>query len=155
VAIRISNNRLPENLIARDLGRIGMAAYAERNYLRAWLDADPQPPLRWVGEDNTEPRPNWLPESIKALQLTLRSNEVIATVEALKAGMGVGRLPVFVGESEAALCRFQTGLKLPRYPVWLLMHSDMRRVHRIRVFNDFVSDRMRRELAKFEEPQCE
>lgn len=155
VAIRISNDRLPENLIARDLGRIGMAAYAERNYLRAWLDADPQPPLRWVGEDNTEPRPNWLPESIKALQLTLRCNEVIATVEALKAGMGVGRLPVFVGESEAALCRFQTGLKLPRYPVWLLMHSDMRRVHRIRVFNDFVSDRMRRELAKFEEPQCE
>lgn len=150
VAIRVSNEELPENLIARDLGRILLAPYGERRYIKHWRDTKPKPPLRWIGEDNTEARPGWLPKSIQKLQLTLRTNEVMATVDAVKAGMGVGRLPRYIGDSESSLERFPTDQDLPHYPVWLMMHADMRRVYRIRVFNDFVVEHMRRELAKYE-----
>lgn len=150
IAIRVSNENLPENLVARDLGKIQFAVYGARDYLQDWLDApDPKPPLRWVGEDNANAHPAWLPLEMDNLQLTLRTNEAMATLDALKQGMGVGRLATYIGENEPTLIRFETGLDPSRLSVWLLMHSDMRRVHRIKVFNEFFVDRIRALLAGY------
>lgn len=146
VAIRITKDALPENLIGRELGVMKLGVYGEKNYIESYLKSKRKNPLQWIGEDNSYSRPNWLPENIEPIQLVMRTNEVVLSVDLLKQGMGVGRLPDFIGTKEKDLKQLKFEQSLPEIPVWLLTHVDMRRVNRMSVFTSFVVDEMRKSL---------
>lgn len=147
VAIRITRDAIPENLIGRELGMVGFAIYGKKSYVEAWKKSRTKKPLRWIGEDNNQVRPSWLNDNVDPLQLVMRTNDVLATVDALNQGMGIGRLLTFVGESEKKLTRLNVMKNLEDYPVWLLTHVDMRRVSRVSVFTSFVVDELRQQLG--------
>ncbi|MDH5694693.1 MAG: LysR family transcriptional regulator, partial [Gammaproteobacteria bacterium] len=65
------------------------------------------------------------------------------------SGLGIGRLPVFIGEAESDLIRFENGVILPSVPIWLLSHPDLRRVRRIRVFNDFIKEKITSVMTRY------
>jgi len=143
VALRISRDALPENLIGRELGVVQFAIYGEKQYLAAYKGENGEHPLCWIGEDETNPRASWLPETVTNLQRTMRTNDVMSTVDAIKHGLGVGRLPTFMGDAEERLTQFPVDHGVQDMPIWLLTHVDMRRVNRMSVFNTFIVDEMR------------
>jgi len=148
VALRVTLDPAPENLIGRELGQIELAVYGEKGYLRKYVGAVKKRPLKWIGEDNRDPRPRWLHNHIDPLELVMRTNDVLATVTAVKHGFGVGRLPTFVGDAIPELIRFEDSPALSKKPLWLLTHADMRRVSRMRVFSAFLAENIMKTLAE-------
>ena len=146
VALRVTPAPVPENLIGRELGVIELAVYAEKNYLRNYLKARKNRILHWIGEDNKNARPNWLHQYTEPIQLVMRTNDVLATTTAIKNGLGVGRLPRLIGDTLPQLVRFKDAPVLPKIPLWLLTHVDMRRVSRVKVFNAFLADKIKEAL---------
>ena len=146
VAIRVTRDAIPENLIGRELGFLRFGVYGEKRYVTSWQKSKSRQPLHWIGEDNNHARPNWLPDNIEPLQLVMRTNEILATVDALNQGLGVGRLFTVIGDAEKKLVRLKFKNHLSDFPVWLLTHVDMRRVSRVSVFTSFVVEEMRKRL---------
>lgn len=146
VAIRVTRDAIPETLIGRELGRFDYGIYGEKKYLERYLAAGEKQPLHWVGEDNERARPDWLPDDLRILQLVARTNDVLATLDLLKQGLGVGRLPCFMGDVEKGLRRFKPEHPIAGVPVWLLTHADMRRVNRVSVFTAYVVEALRKQF---------
>ena len=142
VALRVTTEPVPENLVGRVLGTIGFAVYGEKNYLKEYLKSRNQQPLHWIGEDTNDARPGWLHKHTEPLQLVMRTNDVLATVSAIKLGLGVGRLPAFVGDTLPELERFNDTPVLPNRPLWLLTHPELRRMNRVSVFNAFLAEKV-------------
>jgi len=147
LAIRLTRDAIPETLIGRELGQIEYRVYGESKYLKWYRKHRGKEPLHWIGEDNTQDQPNWLPPNITPLKLVMRTNDVFATMDALKLGLGVGRLPCFMGEKEKKLQQLEIKHTIPTMPVWMLTHVDMRRVNRVSVFTAFITEEFRNQFA--------
>jgi DNA-binding transcriptional LysR family regulator len=147
VAIRVTRDAIPETLIGREVGQVEYGVYGERNYVECYRKKNDDQPLHWIGEDNSQERPNWLPPGINPLKLIMRSNDVLATLDLLKQGLGVGRLPHFIAREEKKLKQLEFKHAIQAIPVWMLTHADMRRVNRISVFTAFVVDELRSQLG--------
>lgn len=146
IAIRVTSDAIPENLIGRELGAVEYAVYGEKKYIETYTKSKKAQALQWIGENNNDRRPSWLPDNIEPIHLIMRSNEVIATYEAIKQGLGIGRLPSFMAKTSNKIIAFKSASDIPPAPVWLLTHVDMRRVKRMSVFSSFVAEEMRRIL---------
>lgn len=146
IAIRVTRDPIPENLIGRELGLLKFGVYGENKYLESYNSAKGKKPLRWIGEDNNDVRPNWLPENVEPLHLVMRSNQVLATLDAIEEGLGVGRLPCFIGDTGNKLTKLKLNKEVSGVPVWLLTHVDLRRVNRMSVFTSFMVEEMRKQL---------
>jgi len=146
VAIRVTRDAIPENLIGRKLGLLEYAVYGKNKYVESYTRRKVKKPLNWIGEYNNESRPHWLPPEFESLHLVMRTNQVLATYDAIQQGLGVGRLPTFIGDNDNTLSELKTDYKIPGVPVWLLSHVEMRHVNRVAVFTSFVVDEMRNKL---------
>lgn len=148
VALRVTTEPVPDNLIGRQLGKIAFAVYGEKRYLNKYLRSGKRQPLRWIGEDTNDPRPPWLHRHTDPLELVMRTNDVQATASAIRHGLGVGRLPTFVGDAVPELKRYEDAPELPGRPLWLLTHPDLRRMNRVRAFNAFLAERLQDNLTQ-------
>jgi len=147
VAIRVTRDSFPETLVGRELGQIEFGIFGEIKYIENYQKHKDTGILHWVGEFNNQDRPSWLPKELKPLQLIMRTNDVLATLDIIKQGLGVGRLPDFVGKPEKKLQRLELDHTLPSIPIWLLTHADMRRVNRVSVFIAFVVKELRKQFG--------
>ena len=146
VAIRVTRDEPPENLIGRELGKIALGVYGEKKYLKQYYQHKKKyinTPLHYIGEDNLHQHPHWLNENIFPLKLRMRTNDVLVTLDAVKAGLGVGRLATFIGDAEQQLQKVTNVPEIPLVPMWMLSHPDMRRVSRINIFTRFMSEKIR------------
>ena len=146
VAIRVTRDAIPESLVGRELGQIMYGVYGEKKYVDAYQKAKAGQALRWIGESNNDARPGWLPDNIESLNLVMRTNDVLATLDVIKQGLGVGRLPMFIGNAEKQLKQLTFKHTLAEMPVWLLTHADMRRVNRVSVFTSFIVEALRKQF---------
>jgi len=146
VAIRVMRDMPSDNLIGRELGKLKLAVYGSKKYLNYYKKSKNLEPLRWVGEYNNEPRPNWLPEEYNNLALPFRANDAMVTIDAIKADMGVGRLPMIIGEADSCLQRIENSPVLLSGPLWILRHKGIRHVSRISAFVSFMSDEIRKTI---------
>jgi len=85
-----------------------------------------------------------VPQEIRArypsAYISLVADDMIALLAAVKAGMGVGRLPCFLGDPDPDLVRVP-GMEPSRYlDIWVLTHPDLKNVARIRTFLRFAAD---------------
>jgi len=143
VAIRATESP-PQEMIGRPLTQIALAAYGSRQYVAqhqvmislegaAWVD--------WAGAGEVvalyaEQRHSHFP----GVRVHIRCDQIFMQHACIRAHMGLGILPCFIGEQDDTLMR------LPHMPViagpmlWLLTHPDLRRARRIQVFMEFVRD---------------
>jgi len=150
VAIRVTRDLPPDNLIGRELGKAELGVYGEKKYLKKYLQQkikQQHTPLHYIGEDNLFVRPHWLNEDSLPIKLAMRTNDVLVTLDAVKAGLGVGRLATFIGDVEHSLEKMNNVPHLPLVPVWMLSHPDMRQVSRINMFTQFISEKIKRHLS--------
>jgi DNA-binding transcriptional LysR family regulator len=68
------------------------------------------------------------------------TDDMITMHAAVRAGMGIGRLPCFLGDPDPDLMRLP-GVEPSRYfDIWILTHPDLKNVARIRTFLRFAAD---------------
>lgn len=148
IALRVSDTSPPENLIGRKLGDIEFGVFGSTNYLRKYHGGDEEVALSWIGEDNQDIRPSWLPVELAPIKLAMRSNDPWVTAQAIRQDIGVGRLPVLFKRQISDLQQFNVEHKIPSKPLWLITHPDLRRAKRVGIFLDFVTEKVREQLHK-------
>lgn len=149
VVIRATDNP-PEELVGRPLNRVALAAYGSREYVAehevivdprgaAWID--------WATEGEVMTLYAGLREQyFPGTRVHICCGQVLMQHACVRAHMGLGILPCYVGDADEMLIR------LPQMPVqrgptlWLLTHPDLRGARRIQVFVEFIKEMfMRRE----------
>ncbi len=149
VAIR-PTQQPPENLVGRRLGSLASAIYGSVAYLDArddvtdlaahdWLAFEEGMAGTWISR--------WIARNFPEARIVLRSNTLTVLFAAVKAGMGITVLPCHLAEQEPGLRRLTPVLEEMRTPLWILTHRDTRRSARIRVFMEFMANRIRAHAA--------
>ncbi len=145
VAIR-PTSRPAENLVGRKVGHIQTALYASKLYWKAnakkAFDAHP-----WVVPDDSLAhlaQAKWAGKHVPAERTAVSVDTLLGMVSAVRAGLGIGMLLMLLAERDDQLVRI--GEPEPQFDtdVWILTHADLKHVPRIRLFTDFMHERLRK-----------
>ena len=83
------------------------------------------------------------------LQPAIKSSNLIAQLNSTIAGAGICVLPCFIADDEPKLVRVLRGeFKLVR-TFWLVLHSDLRNIARVRVTADFIVEQVAQSHTRF------
>jgi DNA-binding transcriptional LysR family regulator len=143
VALR-SGDTDDAELIGRKIADSVWAVYASQGYIERHGRPDRIEDLArhaLVGFDDTMARHRvvqWLRKVAPDVPLAARSQSVLGLIYSVKAGMGVGPLPVPLGDAEPDLVRlFGPVVELTR--IWrLLTTRELRRTPKVSAFFDFI-----------------
>ncbi|MGX5733165.1 LysR family transcriptional regulator [Bosea thiooxidans] len=148
VAIRATDNP-PETLIGRKPARIAWALYG-----RAADFPDTEPPpiealwqRRWIsmGEEFAVMNAvRYVALHVAPERVAYKVNTVLGLAEAVEAGIGIGFLPCFIGDTRPGLTRLAPPDPTLGTDLWLLTHPDMRHTPRVRLFLDFLATEVAR-----------
>lgn len=135
IAIRISND--PGNaLVGRRLARQQTAAFAAPDLARQ-IRAAPERPIDWIGFTFW----NGLPKASLATQpharIRLKFDDMVAATGAAQAGLGVLRMPLFLGR-HAGLEQVPVMPPQPYADIWVVSHADLADAPKQRAFKDVV-----------------
>ena len=143
VAIRIVSDRktLPLNLHGLKGPELFAGVYMSRDRLAAWRAGAPDPirPIV-IGVQGV---PDWANEGeVRATGVPFRTPDAEAQIAAARQGIGMTRLPCFVGDADRLLARVP-GVDLKAHAtLWLLTQGEARKTERVRLFTEFVSRRL-------------
>ncbi|KUR75682.1 LysR family transcriptional regulator [Novosphingobium sp. FSW06-99] len=143
VAIRIVSDRktLPLNLHGLKGPELFAGVYIARDRLAAWRTgtSDAVRPIV-IGEQGV---PDWADEGeIRATGVPFRTPDADAQIAAVRHGIGMTRLPCFVGDADRLLARVP-GIDLKAHAtLWLLTQGETRKTKRVKLFTEFVSRRL-------------
>lgn len=144
VAIRATDHP-SETLVGRRLARINWALYGRNDDFPGddaiapehFADRD------WVGLGESLAgiaAVRHLREVVAPERVALTIDTVLGLSEAIEAGVGVGHLPCFVGDSRHGLRRLGRRIEAFATDLWLLTHEDLRHAARIRAFLDHMAE---------------
>ncbi|WP_441242247.1 LysR family transcriptional regulator [Tardiphaga sp. 768_D3_N2_1] len=143
VAIRIVADRktLPLNLHGLRGPELFSAVYMSRDRLAAWR-AGALDPIRWIVINN-HGLPGWAREGeVHTTGVPFRTPDAEAQIVAAQQGIGMTKLPCFVGDADPLLVRVP-GTDLPKHgTLWLLTQGETRKTKRVRLFTEFISRRL-------------
>lgn len=137
IAIRTARPDNPD-LIARRLAQWPMGLFASLDYLRA--HGEPQAGTAFSGHDLVmylpyvlgSKKPMLVGEPISGGRIVAAVNSSLMLRTAIKAGLGVGEIPVYMGEADALVRLWPERCRDVPYEVWLVTHKDLRHTARIR-----------------------
>lgn len=143
IAIR---TRKPENpdLIFRRLARWPMGLFASRAYLER--HGVPEPGAAFSGHDIvmyepylTESRePSLVGEPIGSGRIVAAVNSSMMVRRAIGAGLGLGEIPLYIGQQDGLVRIWPERERSKPYEVWMVTHEDLRHTARIRAVIDQV-----------------
>jgi DNA-binding transcriptional LysR family regulator len=139
-------------LTARRVGKIGIRACAHQDYLRR--RGIPRQPADLLGHDLIGgDQDDTILKGLSALGLPVqrenfcfRSDDLIATWAAVRAGIGIGFVSEYQIRSDSSVVALLPMLKIPPLPVWLAVHREIRTSGRIRAVYDFLAQALGNEL---------
>jgi DNA-binding transcriptional LysR family regulator len=133
-------------LVAKRIAQVPISACAERGYLRRrGVPQRPEDLLRHdlIGgdrEDDVTPGMVAAGFPAEALRFGLRTDDLMAQWAAVRAGLGVGFAADYVIRSAPEVQPVLPQLKLPRYPIWLTVHRELRTSARIRAVYEGLAE---------------
>lgn len=139
VALRMTPNP-PESLVGRKLCSAAFGVYGQRSYVTSAESP------RLVGEDDGVADPSWSSGGVVAT----RANHLDWTLEAVRQGLGLGRLPCFIGDSHPELRRVGDPLDGPQLGIWVLTHERLRGVARVRALITALTEALMIHVELFE-----
>lgn len=103
----------------------------------AWRDMDY---VSWDDSWSELPMARWLQARFGGKPPALTCNSLLAQYAAVRAGLGIGMLPRFIGEQDASLCRLDDDGKPLSRTLWLVYHRDLKASRRVGVMRDFITE---------------
>lgn len=137
-----------EGLIGRKIADVSWAIYASQSYVerhgRPTIDElDGHSIIEFTGEIAGIAAADWLPARAPRAQIVGQASNVPSVLMAVKAGVGIAPLPVPLAELDSDFVQvFQPSPEL-RYPIFLLVHRDLRDIPRIAAFFDYCVANLR------------
>ncbi len=147
IAIRGGSTKA-EGLIGKKIAEVPWAIYASKSYVErhghATLeDLDRHSIIEFTGELAGMAAARWLPARAPNAQVVGQASNVPSVLLAVKSGVGIAPLPVPLAELDSDFVQvFGTSSEL-RYPIFLLVHEDLRRIPRVAAFFDFCVKNLR------------
>ncbi len=141
------------SLVARRVGEVQIGAYARKDYLRRrGVPGKPGDMMRHdlIGLDRDESMIRAFASvghKIERESFGFRSDDHLVLWQALCAGLGIGFAATWLADREPSLERVLPDLPMPRLPVWLTVHREIRSSARIRALYDFLAEGIPAALA--------
>lgn len=140
IALRITG-KPDDALSGRQVGAVAMAVYAVGDLAGAG-HAD----MPWVGFDAALACSGpgaWIASHVPEDSIRLRANTLLGAAQAVRAGIGFGVLPCFVGSALPELVRVSEPLVGLTQPLWMLVHPDTARLPRISRASEALAGQLR------------
>lgn len=141
IAIR---NQRPDNpdLILRKLASWPMGLYASTDYLAR--QGEPVPASGFAGHDLVMYEPYWRDRTVPTLvDEVIDQGRVVAAVNssmivrrAIAEGLGIGEIPIALGERDGLARVWPSRERSAPYEVWMVTHKDLRHTARVRLVID-------------------
>ncbi|MDI9699051.1 LysR family transcriptional regulator, partial [Burkholderia cenocepacia] len=143
IAIRTVRPENPD-LVARRLACWDMGLFASPDYLHR--HGEPERGRAFAGHDlvvyqpyiDASRKPTLAGEPIDGGRIVTRTNSNLMMRAALRAGLGVGEIPVHMGERDGLTRIWPDRMRQSPYEVWLVTHRDLRHTARIRAAIDEI-----------------
>lgn len=145
VAYRAGSRPEGAGIVARRLPDFAWAIYCSRGYADehgtpALPDAaDGHAIIDMEGAMSTIPAFLWLTRVAPKASISARSNSLTNLLSAVKAGLGIGPLPCFVGDAEPDLLRCCAPIPEAYSEAWLIIREDLKQAPHVRAFADFLA----------------
>ena len=123
LAIRISDNP-GDSLKGIRLTDQHSASFATPE-LAARIEAYPQKPIDWISFAPLPGPPKAVNPKYPAHRIKLRFDDMVAIHGAVGTGMGVGRMPMFLGRTSSGLVQIDVLPPQPYPPIWVVGHKDV------------------------------
>jgi DNA-binding transcriptional LysR family regulator len=146
VAIRPSS-RPAENLVGRKVGYLQTAVYASKSYWKAQA-RKPFAEHRWIVPDESLAhlaQAQWAAKHVPPERIAVSVDTLVGMAGAVRAGVGIGMLLTLLGDADDQLVRIREPDPQLDTDVWILTHADLKHVPRIRLFTDFMYERLRKQ----------
>jgi DNA-binding transcriptional LysR family regulator len=139
-------------VIARRVGKVALQACAHQDYLRR--RGVPRQPSDLLAHDLIGgDRNDEILEGFAAMgfpvereQFAFRTDDLIAVWQAVRAGLGIGFVSEHMVRTDPAVIPVLPKLRIEPYPVWLVVHKEIRTSKRIRAVFDFLADALPRAI---------
>ena len=140
-------NQPQQTQVGSRIGCIESAIYGSQAYLdqHPFDESDLPGTHVWVVPDDSFVHlatGRWYRRNLRRAAATLRCNSLLGMYGLIRAGSGLGVLPCYLGDRVADLKRLSIPLDGESIDLWLLAHPDSRRMARIRVAQNFLTDRL-------------
>jgi DNA-binding transcriptional LysR family regulator len=140
------------SLSGRKLGKLGMAAFASRDYLLrrgmpAEHDLEGHDLLVYDGGPYAGPGFEWWPEAAKGARLRFSANDSLPLRDAARAGLGIAVIPAFLGNEASELSQIPTAGS-GAVDIWAVTRAELRRVARFREVLGFLAELVERNRAR-------
>lgn len=139
IAIRMIDTPT-ENLTGNKIGSMAFATYASKEYLNT-RPKDKAQNMQWIQHKAHENNSDWQGNSkFKDAPIKHTISDPFVLFQAVKANMGIAKLPCFMADADNTLQRIdeieKTGCG---GDIWLLTHKDLSNTARVKVFLDFMT----------------
>jgi DNA-binding transcriptional LysR family regulator len=143
IAIRTMKPENPD-LVARRLARWPMGLYAAKSYLRR--HGEPIAGTGFAGHDlivyqpymSGQRAPTLVGEPLHAGRIVAGAYSSLMLRSMVKAGIGMGEVPVHMGERDGLVRVWPERARPVPYEVWLVTHQDLRHTARVRAMIDAI-----------------
>lgn len=132
IAIRMTPSP-PDYLVGRELMKIHHGIYGIPRVLGNLT----QSCNVLLFDDEIKPPP-WVNKYFKNAHVMMRMDDVGSMTTAVKSGLGIAKLPCFIGDTEPKLRRLDLDIGNSKWGVWMLNHIDLRTNARVRASKDYL-----------------
>ncbi len=131
------------NLVVSKVGAIAGALYRRRD--GGEPVRGPQRGASWITYTEEQAHyvsARWLDQQIRNSggRVVLRASNLAMRVEAIRAGVGIGLLPCYAGDSDPLLERATDPVPELAADYWVIVHRDLRRAACVRAVIDWIRD---------------
>ena len=134
------------DLVSRRLSEMGFGLYASTEYLEKngtpeSADSLHQHTFIAYGDELKSQEENcWLEELMGRGRCIFRSDNTLARLSAVSAGVGIGVMPHLLMVLQSNCVQILPQHVAPSRTIWLVVHGDLRHVARIRAVMDFIGE---------------
>lgn len=150
ISLRVAHE-VTDDVVGRKLVQMSQAAYCTRAYAKNVKDNGGEG-LHLIGwhEPEGDTTAKWLMDSCyPKAQLRHRVSELVPLITLAAAGLGMAYLACNLGDRNPDLIRAPYQKPKPYRALWLLLHRDLRNTARVRLFVEFLADRIRARRNEF------
>ena len=134
IAIRMTPSP-PEYLVGRELMKLRHGIYGTEEVLNNLSE-----PVNVILFRSEIDHPAWVTDNFINAKAALHVDDVSTMAVVTKNGIGIAKMPCFIGDTEPALRRLDVEIQLSTWGIWILNHVDLRATARVRACKDFLQD---------------
>ncbi|SFD66812.1 LysR family transcriptional regulator [Pseudoalteromonas denitrificans] len=144
IAIRLTPAP-PDYLIGKKIAQIQHGIYQSIKLEKS----NSIPIIAWQNETQV---PDWAKIHFENAHIAIRVDDLYAMYCAVKAGIGIARMPCYLPDTIAneSVKRLPINIPLSNWGVWVLSHVDLRHTRRVRCCKDFLTERLIHKKTYFE-----